>query len=97
MYRKIASPEFTKSGTKTATDVTDTLRRVLWGIEWLQKLEWSIKSAEMAINEAINYVERNVSKVSLHKISNSVRLMIRNLLKKMNAEAAVLAPKARRL
>lgn len=46
----------------------DTLRRVLWGIEWLEKLEWSIKSAEIAVSEATNYVERNVSKVSVHEI-----------------------------
>jgi hypothetical protein len=74
LYRWMSSPEFTKSSTKIATHVTNTLRRVLWGIEWLQKLEWSISAAEIAINEAINYVERNVSKVSLHKISNSGRL-----------------------
>ncbi|KAF4627020.1 hypothetical protein G7Y89_g11137 [Cudoniella acicularis] len=62
LYEQIASPEFAKSGAEKATGVTDTLRRVLWGIEWLQKLEWSIKAAELAINEAINYVERNLSK-----------------------------------
>jgi hypothetical protein len=68
LYGLVASPEFAKSGAEKAIVVTDTLRRVLWGIEWLEKLEWSIKSAENAINEAINYVERNVSKVSLRNI-----------------------------
>jgi hypothetical protein len=72
LYEEIASPEFAKSGAEKAAGVTDILRKVLWGIEWLEKLEWSIKSAEIAINEAINYVERNVSKVNVHQFHKSV-------------------------
>jgi hypothetical protein len=86
----ISSPEF--DGIKTTIDVTNTLRRILWVIEWLQKLQWNIKRADIAINEAINSVEMNLSKVNPHEINKPVRLMIRNSLKNERSDGSIGTP-----
>jgi hypothetical protein len=82
------SLDFAKSSARTTIEVTNTVRRVLWDIERLQNLERSIKSAEISINEAIDYVERSVSKADLHKINKPIRLIIRNSLSKNDHRGA---------
>jgi len=55
--------KFTQSRAQRTTDITKALRKVLWGVSWLGKLDKCATSTLTVIKEAMELLDDRLSKV----------------------------------
>jgi hypothetical protein len=61
--RRIAIEEDLNQSIGRIKEVTDALRKALWGVEWLENFDRTLRLTETEIKIAVTYVEENLSKV----------------------------------
>jgi hypothetical protein len=61
--RRIAIEEDLNQSIGRIKEVTDALRKALWGVEWLENFDRTLRLTETEIKIAVAYVEENLSKV----------------------------------
>jgi hypothetical protein len=67
LYHHVVDPSFTKSKakTKTSTELTKALQRILWGVNWLQKLDKNLASILLILDESMEHINVRLAKASI--------------------------------
>lgn len=66
LYPVIMGGSFTRSRAEKTSDITKALRKVIWGVSWLEKLDKSVTSTLPIVEEAMEHVDSRLSKVGIH-------------------------------
>jgi hypothetical protein len=61
--RHIAIEEDLNENIIQIKEVTDALKKALWGVEWLENFDRTLRLTETEVKIAVTYVEENLSKV----------------------------------